>query len=284
MASSSNVSTIRQRTQKGKRGLWRLLALLTAATLAGCPAPATPAPDAPAPAKDPVSGTLEPTPAPICGTEFFNNESLVNTPLEGDWLGWSFWWNPEATRDDVEGDGGGFGVMMPYPPSEGEVVMLPFEAPTEQQSPDSFALTRPVVNFEVVDPQCTLIESFDPPIILYMAYTRDDLHKAGSESYPESPGNLAFAFWDDTIGWVKFKPDKNHYALLHWNDDQFEFWNGDTWVQACEGETCTISEVTIPEDVLNYVYEQVVTPFPGADGVAFVVVSSWGDRRIGCGY
>ena len=62
--------------------------------------------------------------------------------------------------------------------------MLPFETPTEQKSPHSFTLKRPVVNFEVVDEQCTLVKSFDPPIILYLASATGDLREAGGEPFP----------------------------------------------------------------------------------------------------
>jgi hypothetical protein len=183
------------------------------------------------------------------------------------------------------------------------VVELPLAVPPNVIAPD-FTFTRAVINCEVRDDMENTMPKFDPPIRLYLAYTRADLATAGGTPYSGGPGFLSFEFWDEQRSkWVTFEEEwfwdeqnrewesvtkTHHLKLLHAEPGadgiQFYIRQNNEWqsLSAKDGVLHIGDDLDVPVAELQDV-ALVLQGFPDVDGFAFVQVDSWDDRLIGVG-
>ena len=99
-------------------------------------------------------------------------------------------------------------VVVPWQGRKVQVENLPPGTLEELWSDkDEFMADRLVINFEVVDAaNYEIINTFDPPMQLEVAYTAEDVAKANELE------NLVLGFWNDEY-WVAFTKEKHDFVL-----------------------------------------------------------------------
>ncbi len=206
-----------------------------------------------------VTETLKPTTQP------------TTCPLSQDKVGDNWVWYPSTCNK---------GMSVAIAATSARINDLKVE--DTNATPGDFKLIRLVINFEVKDSQNKIIEKFNPPLNMYLAYTNQDI------SAVKTADKLSFAFVNENNAWVKFTKAKHGYTLLRAKSNSspvtFEFLDtGLVWkAVGLEGTTYTFNGNKIPKAEVDFIYQKIKS-YPDFSGFAFAQVSSWADRLIGAG-